>query len=206
MKKHLLSLLQNDFTTISVAFEDDGFNYANSDGLSRERKHPAKKNYTYKVALSDVPALRISMCALVTRAEMTVGSNAVAATIAGLKIVRVMEIHEEPMIDTDADFDYKWIVAPVVADDYLKRVTQEVEFKKLVRSAERETARQQAMDNFYSTLPAGGEARKLFEKAMEVAGVLPSFASLTKPQMPPNIGTWEAPKNDVRQAPTECKD
>lgn len=89
---HILSLLQSGFTTASVSYN---LNYKDDAGLNFRED----KLYTFKHNLNLQPG------------DLVVVPGAEA--IGGFVLCVVVEAHEEPEIDLDANFEYKWIVSKV---------------------------------------------------------------------------------------------
>lgn len=142
-QRHLLSLLQNGFTTIHVVFESnmhDGFGSVKSQS----------KTYTYKADLKD---------------NIQVGDKVIVdSPTKGLHVVTVANVDKTPRIDVSAPFDYKWIVQKVDTTLYNERLKKEEEFLESMEEVERAHQRQMLLEKFRTHLPEGSEARLLFDK------------------------------------------
>lgn len=142
-QKHLLSLLQNDFTTVDVVFESsvqDSFGRAVSQS----------KAYTYKAHLKD---------------GVQVGDKVVVDSPSkGLSVVTVVAVDKTPRIDVHAPFDYKWIIQKVDTSRYEEMLKKEEQFLEAMAEVERAHQRQRLLEKFQAHLPEGSEARLLFDK------------------------------------------
>lgn len=139
--KHLLSLLQNNFKTISVKFVQ-----TDTDTFKRVRE------YTYKAPLD---------------MELKEGDLAlVMSPNTGISVVEVVTIHSTPKIDLDASFEYKWIVQKVDLTGYNARLKAEEDFKEVLLEIERTRQREILLQEFKNNLPEGSQARIMFDKAV----------------------------------------
>lgn len=142
-QKHLLSLLQNDFTTVDVVFESsmqDSFGRAVSQS----------KTYTYKANLKD---------------DIQEGDKVVVDSPSkGLCVVTVVSVDKTPRIDVNAPFDYKWIIQKVDTSRYDEMLKKEGQFLEAMAEVERAHQRQLLLEKFQAHLPEGSEARLLFDK------------------------------------------
>lgn len=173
-QKHLLSLLQSGMTTVEVAFSVGpntaghslppapmGHEYAQPMPDPRGQKkgwgQPQRpewagdiKTYTYKA-----PA-----------GQLKSGDHVVVERNDAFYIGLVVTVHDQPRIDTDADFDYKWIVQRVDREGYDANVEKERKFMQAVQEAEREHQRQQLVNKMMEHLPADSDARRMFDAAV----------------------------------------
>lgn len=135
-KNHVISLLQKDFTTIGVVFNDN------------ER---FQRNYTYKAPLS---------------ANIQDGQHVVVKIDGkdGYHVALVVRVDAEPQIDTDAAFDYKWIVCRVDSTTYDQQVAQEEAFAKELTKIERDDERKKVLEKFQSAMPAGTDLQLTYDK------------------------------------------
>lgn len=142
-QSHLLSLLQNGFTTIDVVFESnmqDGFGSVKAQS----------KTYTYKADLKD---------------NIQVGDKVIVDSPSkGLHVVTVVGVDKTPRIDVSAPFTYKWIVQKVDTARYDEMLKKEEEFLEAMAEVERAHQRQLLLEKFKNHLPEGSEARLLFDK------------------------------------------
>lgn len=172
--RHLLALLQSNFYTLAVVF-DNPLPDAPWDGAPA-RPQPARapshgqpqapvmpsnyagteKTYTYKCP-DDI--------------ELELGDKVlVDSPRNGLCIATVVRKDDFADIDLNADFTYKWIVQKVDRTRYDDMLDKEAKFSRLLTEAERVKQREAVMESFKSTLPEGGDARKLFDEALNLFG------------------------------------
>lgn len=180
--KHILALLQTGFTTIRVVYDkpsgtvDAEYNVqpwdgdGNRPGSRRNNQglgslNGPEKAYTYKAKVTD---------------KIQVNDRVILDAPSGLTIGTVVEVHPEPKIDLNADFTYKWIVGKVDLAGYRELLDKEDKFMQLVTEAERARQRENLIEQFKTTLPASGEARSLFDQALELFGN-PAVLSNDKP-------------------------
>lgn len=112
-----LALLQNDYSTVKVSYNLDP---TKGDG----------KPYTFKNTLILVPGDLI----------------VVPHNDEGFKIVRVIEVHETPILDLDARYDYRWTVDQVEVNKYYYAVEQEKEALQKLQNLEAIGVRQRAIE------------------------------------------------------------
>jgi len=181
-QKHLYSLLDATFTTINVVFQRDENKAAeasvklrqrfNDDTLSADRR-----TFVYKAPLA---------------MGVEAGDFCVINTQNGLSVVKVDSVDATPQIDTDADFDYKWIVQKINLTAYDARVKRESAFTDMLRDVERVRQRETLVNDMREHLPAGSEARAMFDRAtMQLTGST-SASPLTEPAAPPVAQTPQA--------------
>jgi hypothetical protein len=105
--RHLVSLLQDGYTTVKISF-------AKGSSL-----------YTYKTHLT-----------------LAIGDYVVVDKRGGFSVGQVIIVDEHPTIDTDADFDYKWIVQKVDTTAYEKLLASEKEARVAIAKIGRDKARE----------------------------------------------------------------
>ncbi len=157
---HLLSLLQNDFTTIHVAFRSDIDNAvsAPSNGgtsgfeTTRSPKPKVPRTYTYKALITD--ELKAD--------DFVVVDHPKGGPMVGL----VISVDAVANIDVDADFEYKWIVQKINRVPYETRLKKESEFLETMKAVEREAQRSELVKKFAEHLPEGSPARQLYDTAV----------------------------------------
>lgn len=160
---HLLSLLQEGFTTVHVQFPSEMTHPQVRDannGLQRRSRALSQlageeecsgKAYTYKARLED---------------KLQVGDYVVVDTPReGFKIVRVVGVDPSPVIDVNSPFEYKWVVQKIDTTTYDAIQANEQNFKNALVEIERVKAREQLLHDFDTKLPPGSDARKMFEEA-----------------------------------------
>lgn len=148
--KHMAALMREDLTTVAVTFD---LNDGRVPGVGT-------KAYTYKVLREDVEgpnALKGGDLVVVPRTY--VDARRIKQGLAndggcevqseeGLSVARILEVHDTPQLDPDADHDYKWIIDRVNYLRYTERLAKEAELTQLILSAEREAKRQSLLDTF----------------------------------------------------------
>lgn len=156
-QSHLLSLLQNDYTTVHVAFRQDMSTDTSEindfTGQVVNKKTPRtfvyKAPHSYKLEVNDYVVV-----------ETPKGGPAV---------VIVTKVDETPNIDPDADFDYKWVVQRVDRTEYLARLEREQIFLETMKEVEREAQKAKLIEKFATHLPEGSEARRKYDEAIALA-------------------------------------
>lgn len=135
--RNLAALIQNDYTTAAVVF-DDGNNL---------------KSYTYKVPLAwNVKA----------GDHLVVDSPST-----GLTVVRVIGVDKLPMIDADASFTYKWAVQKVDRSEHDERLTREQAFADSIVEVERTRRAEEALSSARAALGKSTKATREFDKAVK---------------------------------------
>lgn len=154
---HLLSLLQDGFTTINISFEVQGdYDDAQQRASNRNTK---RKTYTYKAPITD---------------NLNAGDLVVVESPQkGLVIVMVDSVDEEARIDLDAPFPYKWIVQKIDRTRYDAYAAQEENFRSALVEVERTKQREKVMKDFQESLPADSKAYKMFQDLAKASTALP---------------------------------
>lgn len=171
--KHLSALLQPNLTTVKVVFsnsdavpvpptlkQEASFDIFGNVEVSHQpwaasppppvqhrpsAKAQPVKGYVYKVLKDD---------------GYKVGDIAVALTERGMVLVTVVEVHETPELDLDADFDYKWLVQRVDTTRLAEQQQAEKNFQIAILEIERRKQRdrlKQELMSFYGDTPEGLE-------------------------------------------------
>lgn len=175
--KHLLSLLQTNFRTVHVIFEDSSV-YPGANEPAPWDAQPANAQPRRK----DVPSApqRATTQHTPQRAyvykchnSMVVeqGQQAVVMTDGGMRIVTVVKVDDFADIDLNADYDYKWVVSVIDTTVYDDLLDKEAKFNRLVTEARRTKVREETLASFKSVLPTEGEAAKLFHEAFNLFDV-----------------------------------
>lgn len=112
--QHNIHLLQKNFTTVDVVFEDE---VSIHELRNPNTVHCSHSSYTYKADLD---------------LQLQIGDFAIVHARDELKIVRVVDVHLEPKIDPNARFTYKWVVQKVDARAYLQRLDEEAQLKQIL--------------------------------------------------------------------------
>ena len=156
-QRHLLALLQENYTTIEVRFPKDG-HYPDDDPEPWDNRprnsRDLGKTYTYKIWLTT---------------GIDVGDKVVVdSTKKGLLVAQVVEVHAAPKIDIDASFTYKWVIQKVDTTQYESQLAKDANFDAVMLEVERTRQREMLLGQFRDGLPEHSAARKLFEKATGV--------------------------------------
>jgi hypothetical protein len=146
--KHILALIQNDYTTVEVAYNKDSTN-----------------TYTFKALKADeITANDLVVVPANTKFDYTVA--------------QVVAVHDEPQIDTSAPYDYKWIVGKVNLKRYAAIEEVEARFEKTLRMIERKRVQNSAIQEFTSAFPEGSAERIEIDKLMSGYSSLAQIESL----------------------------
>ncbi len=126
--KQIINAVDDSFFTIAVTYQ-----WSAEEEWNQPRK---KKEYTFKVPKT----VKIEENDLV----ILPGNN----NYVDVAIGRVTKVHEEPDIDFDADFDYKWIVQKVDFDSYVYLVSRDTTFNQKIKTHEIQNKRDQVLAAF----------------------------------------------------------
>lgn len=178
--KHLVSLLQDNFVTVSVVFNSDRNQAAPvapplahvspkhqtkqtpppawaqelqaEDQWGERPRHGAQQAYIYKAVKTD---------------QYKAGDFVVIEDPQRvLKIAEIVEVHEHAQIDYDSDYDYKWIVQRVDLTSYANVLKAEQTFKAGMVEVQRITERNKLIAEYKANyLPTDPEAQRVFENA-----------------------------------------
>lgn len=136
--RHLMTLLQENYTTVEAIFT----------GKQSDADNPDLKRYTYKIPLN---------------AGYVEGDFAVVVSPSGLTVVMIVKIHQKPKIDLDSEFTYKWLVQRLDLTEYEERQQKEETFLEMLTDIERTHQRNILLNKFQECLDE--ESRALFENA-----------------------------------------
>lgn len=139
--RHLISLLQTGYTTIRVVFQNE-----------RDRVVPSTgRVYTYKTKKLDTQ----------------VGQTVVVRVSGKYALAQIVEVHDTPRIDVDADFDYKWVVQVVDPTEYNTIREAEAIFAETLQNVEKLKQQEQLLEDFRKHLPTDSTARLMFDQAVK---------------------------------------
>lgn len=175
-QKHLFSLLDTSYTTVGVQFGEAAQKpqpvrrrfapgdlspdaIAEQKRQERERLHPSAP----QAPQWDTPSLftyKVPRAWNVQEGDQLI----VLAPRDGLKVVLVVRADDNPVIDVDAEFDYRWAVQKVDMTEFQELTLKEQKFGVQLQEIERVKQRESLMDSFRSSLPEGSAARLLFEQ------------------------------------------
>lgn len=177
--KHIMTLLQEGFTTIKVRFpsgrgvavtEKQATSPLPSGSAPWEPSRPAPTQYgmppqapmpsqydvsrlhTYKALMSD---------------NVKVGDTVAVIVGKEMLLVSVAEVHDLPQIDLDADFDYKWIVQKIDTTAYDKMAENEKQFQLAMVEVERAKQREKVKQEMEQLLIDSPIAKNIFEGAVK---------------------------------------
>lgn len=139
---HLVSLLQEGYTTVGVVFGNV------FDGQATSRV------YTYK---SHVECIEGDLVIVPPSVNTKLPS-----------IATVVRVDDEPDLNFESGIEYKWLIARVDTSAYDKIVENEKKMVKVLRDGERAKQRRALLDAYQLELPADGEARKIFDQARQI--------------------------------------
>ena len=177
--RHLFALLDTSYTTVGVAFLNQAEQYVQAPAAPQRGKMPQApawgdsegSGYTYKAPKT---------------MDLKVGDLVVVESKYGICLANVVRVDLDPVIDLDADFDYKWIAQRVDFTAYNELVLNEQTFNANMIEVERVKQRESLLDSFRNSLPEGSAARELFERT---TAILPAPAPSAPP--PPDAGAPE---------------
>lgn len=163
--KHIFSLLDDSFTTVTVVFGKASIVPVVPKGLAKDitprwsgqspEQAELPATYTYKAPKDS--GLQPGDAVVVDSPRN------------GLVIARIDEVHDYPKLDLDSDIEYKWVVQKIDMTDYLANLERETKFREAMVDVERAKQREEFVTNFIDNLPAGSEARRAFDQAMSFA-------------------------------------
>ena len=180
-QKHILSLLQTGYTTIQVQFARDINSGSSVDADAPRGKTVAVPPWQENVQYDNlgrghgrVPQAAQPMPPIhdlyTYKAKLTTNvkpGEAVVVEVRGrLVLALVHSVDEVPRIDTDADYDYKWIVQRVDMTEYRQCEADEQAFRDSLQQIEREKQRAATLASFMENLPQGSAERALFDSAV----------------------------------------
>jgi DNA-binding transcriptional MerR regulator len=147
--KQIAALLRDDITTIAVHFlrrreidEDDGGGSVRARITPHRIIKPGPGNtlaYTFKALKEDAK-------------QLVPDDIVVVDTRHGLSLAVVAAVHDEPQIDPDSDYDYRWYVGKVETARHQQILAHEQALEKKVLEAERAIKRKSMVEQFREAL------------------------------------------------------
>jgi hypothetical protein len=125
---HLLTLLQENYTTCDVTFDQDN---------DAKGKAPT---YTYKISKAMADGLKAGV-----DGTMVVAPCQTVRLDIKFRVGRIIAIHDEPQIDVKAPYEYKWIVCTIDRTAYDEQLKREAEAIELIAKTERRRAKEEAL-------------------------------------------------------------
>ena len=180
--KHLLRLLQTNYTTIQAVFNDEVPTHGLQPAPAPQGAYQPRSSGHAPLNPSDLPPWmngtpkgfqearipdgRRTWTYLIKKDSGIVeGDFVVVVTPSGFKVVKVVQVDAIAKIDYDADFTYKWIIQKVDTTAYEAIIKSEEAFEETMNEVERLKQRDALLASFKEYLPQDGEARRLFETA-----------------------------------------
>jgi len=130
------ALFQDNMTTIAVSFFTVGFEQIIEEGKSIDFTSNGDKQYTYKISKDS---------------DIKEGDYVVVNANNELKVVRVIERHEEPQINYDANIRIKWVVGKVDFAHYMQLQSAEKAFYAALQESEKKRIRDQMIESLKET-------------------------------------------------------
>lgn len=188
--RHMLSLLQSGYTTLQVAFtERETSPIAMPPSTAGMAPAPWQQpiGHTFQDDRGRVRPLQ-SYTYKTRDLSIKVGDRVIVEDLkskTGLTIGAVVNVDVAPVIDVDADFDYKWIVQRVDMGAYERVLQDEAEFNATLQEVERQHQRDELVAKMTAHLPEGGVARTMFDEAIaRFAGKAPAQAAIEQAPAP----------------------
>lgn len=156
---HLVSLLQEGYTTIGVIFaaaqQQDLAQYPEpAPWQAGVPQMPRAQVYTYKCHFECVPG---DLVILPPSSEGKLPS-----------IGTVVRVDEEPELNFEAGIEYKWAVGRVDMKAYTDILAREKDLIKMLRDSEKRVQRQKLLESYQLSLPDDAESRKIFDQARQI--------------------------------------
>lgn len=168
---HLAALLQEGYTTIGVRY---------APSLSSAEKSVIREMVAGGCAPWEIKEYRKacessraqSQGAVYTfkaHFECMIGDQIlVHGSDGNIVIVECVRVDAEPQLNFESDIEYKWAIGRVDTSTYDAVVKREAEMINGLRHMERARQRQELLQQLEATLPADGEARKIFDQARQI--------------------------------------
>lgn len=125
---HDLHYLQKPFITVGAIFEDDiGINDILNESTPADFEYKGFC-YTFKAEIDS---------------NFAVGDYAVVHARNELKIVKIVQVHDAPKIDVNANFEYKWVIQKIDFVPFKERHNEQKRIETLLNAlqiAERKEA------------------------------------------------------------------
>lgn len=158
---HLVSLLQEGYTTIGVIFAADHPSYhpSKGDDLPPWNGQPQAQRampqvYTYKCHFECVQG---DLVILPPSSEGKLPS-----------IGTVVRVDDEPELNFEAGIEYKWAIARVDTGAYDNVLAREKDLVKMLRDSEKRVQREKLLQSYQLSLPDDPESRKIFDQARQI--------------------------------------
>lgn len=157
---HLVSLLQEGYTTVAVVFQkvDDVDIAPWGAGQSQQPQMPRNPGvqYTYKCPL-DIGVVKGDLVILPPSSAGKLPS-----------IGTVVEVHGEPELNFESGIEYKWLIGKVDFTMYQDTLVKEQQIMSILRETERKKQRAALLEHYQLALPDDAEGRKIFDQARQI--------------------------------------
>lgn len=207
MKRHLIELLtEGKFTTVQVYFETQLDKYredmpAPPNGLQHPRsarssvafRKPELNEYPWGEVAPETAMFPFVDAALPAKtytykvnhmqaANLAKGDRVVVPTDAdAFAVATVWMVDKTPQIDYNAQFEYRWLVQKVDAQEYNQNLAHEQQFRALLEENEKQRQREAIRSSMLQNmLPTDPDSLAQFNEALKVLGV-PAFAAPVAP-------------------------
>lgn len=163
---HLVSLLQEGYTTVAVSFTSQPIDFGvPRDGGRSSQPAPwaqstvpaGEKLYTYKCQFSDLQV-----------GDLVIVPPSSEGKFPSVALVK--EVHAEPQLNFENGMEYKWLVGKVDTQGYADIMEKERKMMSVLRDSERARQRKELLDAYQLSLPDDPESRKLFNEARMIGG------------------------------------
>lgn len=158
---HLVSLLQEGYTTIGVIFAADhpSYHQPQTNEPAPWSSHPQAQwampqVYTYKCHFECVPGDLVILPPSNDGKLPSVGT--------------VVRVDDEPELNFEAGIEYKWAVGRVMLDAYNDILAREKDLAKMLRENEKKVQRAKLLESYQLSLPDDPESRKIFDQARQI--------------------------------------
>lgn len=125
---HVAAIANSNVTTYSVVFASISENGKTNAYV----KGALEKEYTFKCTRSQAEELQKKEFPIV-----------VVQSAGSLNLAVVVDVHDEPEIDTAASFQYKWVVCEVDLSEMENAIAEELRLVQALRKQQRSTYRDQ---------------------------------------------------------------
>lgn len=171
---HLAALLQEGYTTIGVRYPVS---------LSSAEKSVVREMVAcgsapwevqeYRKACASSRGTPSSVYTYKAHFECMIGDQVmVHGSDGNICIVEVVRVDAEPQLNFESDIEYKWAIGRVDTSAYDAVVKREAQMIDGLRHMERAKQRQELLKQLEATLPADGEARKIFDQARQIGSAI----------------------------------
>lgn len=166
---HLVSLLQEGYTTIGVVFA------AGAAPVQRADDDMAPWDPAYPGQPSRGATAGAQICTYKCHFECMVGDMVIVPPSGAGKlpsIATVVRLDSEPELNFESGVEYKWAIGRVDTSQYDAVMQRERELIRMLRENQKKEQRKKLLDSYQLTLPEDEKSRKIFDQARQIG--LPS--------------------------------